>query len=67
MPLTDIKIDYTPRFEPPPHRAWPEMDPSLFEDGKPALPAFPLEVLPPPWQAWVNTHFPPPGATTNAG
>ena len=34
--------------------AWPETDPSLLEEGRPALPAFPLASLPPWWRAWVS-------------
>src|SRR5260370_40381472 len=34
--------------------AWPEIDPSLLEDGRPPLPAFPLEVFPGPWRDWVT-------------
>lgn len=33
---------------------WPEIEPSLLEDGRPALPAFPLDVLPSPWFVWVS-------------
>jgi hypothetical protein len=34
--------------------AWPETDPSLLEEGRPSLPAFPLQSLPPWWRAWVS-------------
>src|SRR6266851_2816547 len=34
--------------------AWPETDPSLLEEGRPALPDFPLQWLPPWWRAWVS-------------
>ena len=34
--------------------AWPETDPSLLEEGRPALPAFPLQALPPFWRGWVS-------------
>jgi hypothetical protein len=34
--------------------AWPETDPSLLEEGRPALPDFPLQSLPPWWRAWVS-------------
>ena len=33
---------------------WPEIEPSLLEDGRPALPSFPLDVLPQPWRDWVS-------------
>ena len=32
---------------------WPEIDASLFDDGRGAAPAFPLELLPLPWRGWV--------------
>jgi hypothetical protein len=32
---------------------WPEIEPSLLEDGRPPVPSFPLDVLPQPWRAWV--------------
>ncbi len=32
---------------------WPEIEPSLIEDGRPAVPSFPLDVLPQPWRGWV--------------
>src|ERR1700676_930574 len=34
--------------------AWPETDPSLLEEGRPGLPDFPLQWLPPWWRAWVS-------------
>ena len=34
--------------------AWPEADCSLLEEGRPTLPAFPLQSLPPWWRAWVS-------------
>ena len=34
--------------------AWPEIDPSLLEEGRPSLPEFPLIALPPWWRAWVS-------------
>src|SRR5260370_35560269 len=34
--------------------AWPEIDPSLLEDGRPPLPAFPLGVFPGPWRDWIT-------------
>src|SRR5271169_6299574 len=33
---------------------WPKTDPSLLEEGRPALPAFPLQALPPFWRGWVS-------------
>jgi len=32
---------------------WPEIEPSLLEDGRPLVPSFPLDVLPQPWRGWV--------------
>jgi hypothetical protein len=32
---------------------WPEIDAALFDDGRGAAPAFPLELLPLPWRGWV--------------
>ena len=32
---------------------WPEVDAALFDDGRGAAPAFPLELLPLPWRGWV--------------
>ena len=39
--------------EPDGSELWPEIEPSLLEDGRPALPSFPLDVLPRPWRDWV--------------
>src|SRR5216684_574616 len=33
---------------------WPTPDPSLLEDGRPVVPAFPLDALPQPWREWVS-------------
>ena len=33
---------------------WPALDPSLLEDGRPVVPAFPLDTLPQPWREWVS-------------
>lgn len=32
---------------------WPEIDPSLLEDRRSALPAFPTDLIPSPWRAWL--------------
>jgi len=37
-----------------PSSPWPELDISLLEDGRPVLPAFPVDVLPAPWREWVD-------------
>jgi len=33
---------------------WPAPDLSLLEDGRPVVPAFPLDVVPQPWREWVS-------------
>ncbi len=33
---------------------WPALDPSLLEDGRPVVPAFPLDTVPQPWREWVS-------------
>jgi hypothetical protein len=33
---------------------WPTPDPSLLEDGRPVVPAFPLDAVPQPWREWVS-------------
>jgi hypothetical protein len=33
---------------------WPTLDPGLIEQGRPALPEFPLHVLSPFWRTWVS-------------
>ncbi len=38
---------------PPPAEAWGEIEPSLLEDARGPVPAFPLELLPPFWRDWV--------------
>jgi hypothetical protein len=32
---------------------WPEIEPSLLEDGRAPVPSFPLDVLPRPWRDWI--------------
>ena len=39
------------RAPPPP---WPAIDPGLLEEGRPRLPAFPLNVFPRQWREWVS-------------
>src|SRR5262245_14536083 len=36
------------------HDGWPEPDLSLLEEGRPELPDFPLDCLPPWWRTWVS-------------
>src|SRR5262249_38756190 len=33
---------------------WPDIDRSLLEEGRPSLPDFPLQSLPPAWRTWVS-------------
>jgi uncharacterized protein DUF3987 len=42
-------------------KGWREVDASLLEEDHPAVPALPLDVLPPSWRDWVS------GAASNAG
>jgi hypothetical protein len=42
-----------PDAEPRIVSGWPEIDAALFDDGRGAAPAFPLELLPLPWRGWV--------------
>lgn len=37
-----------------PMAGWPEIDTSLLEEGRGAVPAFPLELLPQPWRDWIS-------------
>ena len=37
-----------------PMRGWGEFDPAFLDDGRAAVPAFPLEVLPPFWRDWAR-------------
>ena len=67
MPLTEINVTNPPpvyrnywrerearRAAAPPPPPWPAIDPGLLEEGRPKLPAFPLQVLPHPWREWVK-------------
>src|ERR1700748_2373117 len=38
----------------PPPPPWPAVDPGLLEEGRPKLPAFPLQVFPAQWREWVK-------------
>src|SRR5437762_2643620 len=33
---------------------WSEIDLALVEDGRRAVPLFPLDLLPQPWRSWVS-------------
>jgi Protein of unknown function (DUF3987) len=67
MPLTEINVtDSNPIFRnawrerdaaraaKPPPPPWPAVDPGLLEEGRPKLPAFPLNVFPGQWREWVK-------------
>ena len=41
------------RAEHAPPAAWPEIDASLLDDGRGAVPPFPIDLLPQPWRDWV--------------
>jgi hypothetical protein len=43
----------SPEAEPRIVGGWSEVDAALFDDGRGAAPAFPLELLPLPWRGWV--------------
>ena len=32
---------------------WPEIDADLLDDGRGAVPTFPIDLLPQPWRDWV--------------
>src|SRR5258705_9262532 len=52
----------SPNTEPRIVSGWPELDAALFDDGRGAAPAFPLELLPQPWRSWVPDTAIGPGA-----
>ena len=67
MPLTKINVtDSNPIFRnawaerdarraaKPPPPPWSVVDPGLLEEGRPRLPAFPLQVFPAQWREWVK-------------
>jgi hypothetical protein len=37
-----------------PSSSWPEIDGNLLDDRRVCVPAFPLDLLPPPWRDWVS-------------
>ncbi|UYN94517.1 MAG: DUF3987 domain-containing protein [Enhydrobacter sp.] len=41
-----------------PAAEWPELDQGLLGRGRPAVPPFPLSLLPTPWRAWVEEEAP---------
>ena len=67
MPLTEIDVTSPKpiyrnfwterdarRAAAPPPPPWPAVDPGLLEEGRPKLPAFPLNVFPGQWREWVK-------------
>ena len=67
MPLTEIDVTSPKpiyrnywterdarRAAAPPPPPWPAVDPGLLEEGRPKLPAFPLQVFPGQWREWVK-------------
>jgi hypothetical protein len=67
MPLTEINVTNPPpvyanywrdreaaKAAAPPPPPWPAVDPGLLEEGRPKLPAFPLQVFPRQWREWVS-------------
>jgi hypothetical protein len=67
MPLTEIDVTSAKpiyqnfwterdarRAAAPPPPPWPAVDPGLLEEGRPRLPAFPLNVFPAQWREWVK-------------
>jgi hypothetical protein len=67
MPLTEIDVTSPKpiyrnywterdarRAAAPPPPPWPAVDPGLLEEGRPQLPAFPLQVFPGQWREWVK-------------
>ena len=67
MPLTEINVTNPPpvfrnawaerearRAAMPPPPPWPAVAPGLLEEGRPKLPAFPLQVFPGQWREWVK-------------
>src|SRR5689334_6536496 len=49
MPLDEPPASATP---------WPEIDRRFLFPSRPAPPLFPLELLPAPWRAWVESAAP---------
>ena len=41
------------RSEGAPPADWPEIDAGLLDDGRGAVPPFPIDLLPQPWRDWV--------------
>ena len=67
MPLTEIDVTSPKpiyrnywterdarRAAAPPPPPWPAVEPGLLEEGRPKLPAFPLQVFPGQWREWVK-------------
>src|SRR3984893_19006512 len=48
-----------------PGAGWPEMDVSILEEGRGAVPPFPLHLLAQPWRDWVSDTASSAGAPTD--
>src|SRR5260370_20311771 len=75
MPLTEINVTNPPpvfanywrdrdaaRAAAPPPPPWPAVAPGLLEEGRPKLPAFPLQVFPGQWRGLGGGAAPRAGA-----
>ena len=49
----------------PPDAGWPEIDLSILEEKRGAVPPFPLDLLPQPWRDWVSDTASSAGAPTD--
>ncbi len=49
----------------PPDAGWPEIDLSILEEKRGAVPPFPLDLLPRPWRDWVSDTASSAGAPTD--
>src|SRR5260370_3010344 len=48
-----------------PKAGWPELDVSILEEERGAVPPFPLDLLAQPWRAWVSDTAASAGAPTD--
>jgi hypothetical protein len=52
--MPDSQLTSNPGHSVAANQGWPEVDCALVEDGRRAVPLFPLELLPLPWRSWVS-------------
>src|SRR6266853_5011946 len=52
--MPDSQLTSNPVHSVAANQGWPEVDCALVEDGRRAVPLFPLELLPLPWRSWVS-------------